>query len=51
MQTAKHLSQSLMSTAILLGLVALPVAASAASEAVHNNPGSIKWGDAPPSLP
>ena len=51
MQTAKCLSQTLISTAIFLGLIALPVAASAASEAVHINPGSIKWGDAPPSLP
>jgi hypothetical protein len=51
MQTAKYLSQWLMSTAILLGLVALPVAAPAASEMVHINPDSIEWGDAPPSLP
>jgi hypothetical protein len=50
-QTAKCLSQTLISRAIFLGLIALPVAASAASEAVHINPGSIKWGDAPPSLP
>ena len=33
MQTAKCLSQTLISTAIFLGLIALPVAASAASEA------------------
>ena len=51
MQTAKYLSRSLMSIAILLGLVALPVAASAASEGVRVDPGSIKWGNAPPSLP
>jgi hypothetical protein len=51
MQTAKYLSQSLISMAIFLGLAALPVAASAASEAVQINPSSIKWGDAPPSLP
>jgi hypothetical protein len=40
-----------MSMTILLGLVALPVAASAASLAERVDPGSIKWGDAPPSLP
>ena len=51
MQTAKYLCQSLISTAIFLGLIAVPVAASAASEAVQINADSIKWGDAPPSLP
>jgi hypothetical protein len=34
-----------------LGLILLPMDASAASEMVVINPGSIKWGDAPPSLP
>ena len=51
MQTARYICQSLMSTALFLGLIAVPVAASATSEAVHINPGSIKWGDAPRSLP
>jgi hypothetical protein len=51
MRTPKCLPRSLISTAIFLGLIAIPVTASAASEGVHINPGSIKWGDAPPSLP
>lgn len=46
-----YLPRPFISTAIFLGLIGLPVAASAASETVLINPGSIKWGDAPPSLP
>jgi Cupin domain len=51
MQTAKNLSRPLVLAAVFLGLIALPIAASAASDMVVINPGSIKWGDAPPSLP
>jgi hypothetical protein len=51
MQTTKYLTQSFVLTAVFLGLTALPTTASAASESVLINPGSIKWGDAPPSLP
>ncbi len=51
MQAMKYRSPSFVSTAIFVGLVALPAAALAASEMVVINPGSIKWGDAPPSLP
>ena len=50
MQTAKYLARSFI-LATSLGLILLPMAASAASEMVVINPGSIKWGDAPPSLP
>jgi hypothetical protein len=51
MQAAKHLSRPLVLVTVFLGLIALPIAASAASEMVVINPGSVKWGDAPPSLP
>ena len=51
MQTAKCLSRRLIVATGLLGLIAVPMTASAASESVAVNPGSIKWGDAPPSLP
>jgi Cupin domain len=51
MQTAKNFSRPLVLAAVFLGLIALPIAASAASDMVVINPGSIKWGDAPPSLP
>ena len=50
MQAAKYLSRPLALAAVFLGLT-LPIVASAASEMVVINPGSIKWGDAPPSLP
>jgi hypothetical protein len=51
MQTAKYLARSFILATSFLGLILLPTAASAASEMVVINPGSIKWGDAPPSLP
>ena len=51
MQVPKNLSRPLVLAAVFLGLIALPAAALAASDMVVINPGSIKWGDAPPSLP
>ncbi len=51
MQAAKNLSRPLTLVAVFLGVIALPIVASATSEMVVVNPGSIKWGDAPPSLP
>ena len=51
MQTAKCLSRSFILAISFLGLIVLPTAASAATEMVVINPGGIKWGDAPPSLP
>ena len=52
MHAAKNLSRPLvLAAAVFLGLIALPVITSAASDTVVINPGSIKWGDAPPSLP
>jgi hypothetical protein len=51
MQAAKNLSRPLVLAAVFLGLSALPAGALAASDMVVINPGSIKWGDAPPSLP
>lgn len=41
----------LSGAAILLGSLALPRAAIAAADAVMVNSETIKWGDAPPSLP
>jgi Cupin domain len=38
-------------TTVFLSLIALATCAWAASESVLINPGSMKWGDAPPSLP
>ena len=51
MQTTKCLFRSFPFTIGFLVLVMLPATASAASEMVVINPGSLKWGDAPPSLP
>jgi len=51
MQLARVLSTSLMPTAVVLGLMALSASALAASDSVLVNPESIKWAEAPPSLP
>ena len=51
MQPATYCSKSLVASAAFLGLMALAGSALAASDSVLVNPESIKWGDAPPSLP
>jgi mannose-6-phosphate isomerase-like protein (cupin superfamily) len=51
MQSTKYLSHWVAVAAVLFGFIALPGAATAASDSVFLNPADIKWGDAPPSLP
>jgi Cupin domain len=51
MQSATRFTRSLVLTTVLLGLSVSAASAVAASDSVMINPSSIKWGDAPPSLP